>query len=164
MRPVDVTPAIAEKLLETEYSVIKIADPAKFKIGDSVWTSTIFEKIYKLDHRDVSVVNKMQHTNPITYLLEDYRGISAILLVRSMSTNYIALLIQTCISWRKYCAGRRDKVYVKWLGFAQFMDTQKQFHLIKFWFVYFSTYKKYINISIYYKCIFFLLFPIHNFW
>ena len=35
MRPTDVTPAIAERLLDTVYSVIKIAGPAKFKVGDS---------------------------------------------------------------------------------------------------------------------------------
>jgi len=56
MRPVDVTPAVAERLLATVYSAIKIADPAKFKVGDSVRVSkykTVFEKDYKLDHRDV---------------------------------------------------------------------------------------------------------------
>ena len=36
MRLVDVTPAIAEKLLATVYSNVKIASPMKFKIGDSV--------------------------------------------------------------------------------------------------------------------------------
>ncbi|XP_050452213.1 uncharacterized protein LOC126851921 [Cataglyphis hispanica] len=35
MRPVDVIPAIAEKLLATIYSAIKIAGPAKFKVDDS---------------------------------------------------------------------------------------------------------------------------------
>ena len=49
MRPVDVIPAIAERLLDTMYSTIKIADPSKFKVGDSVRVSkykTIFEKGY----------------------------------------------------------------------------------------------------------------------
>ena len=49
MRPSDVTSAIAEKLLGTVYSAIKIAGPAKFKVGDSVRVSkykTIFEKGY----------------------------------------------------------------------------------------------------------------------
>jgi len=48
MRPADLlTPAIAERLLNTVYSAIKIADPSKFKVGDSVRVSkykTIFEK------------------------------------------------------------------------------------------------------------------------
>ena len=41
--------AIAEKSLAIVYSNIKIADPAKFKIGDSVYVSkykTIFKKGY----------------------------------------------------------------------------------------------------------------------
>jgi len=48
MRPVDVIPAIVEKLLATVYSAIKIASPAKFKVGDSVHVSkykTVFEKV-----------------------------------------------------------------------------------------------------------------------
>jgi len=58
MRPVDVTPAIAERLLATVYSAIKIADPANFKMGDSVRVNKykmIFEKDYyaKLEHRGV---------------------------------------------------------------------------------------------------------------
>jgi len=49
MRPADVTPAIAERLLDTVYSAIKIAGPSKFNLGDSVRVSkykTIFEKGY----------------------------------------------------------------------------------------------------------------------
>ena len=49
MRPADVTFAIAERLLGTVYSVMKIAGPAKFKVGNSVLVSkykTIFEKGY----------------------------------------------------------------------------------------------------------------------
>jgi len=48
MRPL-VTPAVAERLLTTVYNRIKIAGPAKFKIGDSVRVSKykiIFEKGY----------------------------------------------------------------------------------------------------------------------
>ncbi|XP_011631165.1 uncharacterized protein LOC105423170 [Pogonomyrmex barbatus] len=56
LRPVDVTPAIAKRLLDTVYSAIKIAGPAKFK------TTEVFKII------------KMQRTNLVTYLLEDYHG------------------------------------------------------------------------------------------
>jgi len=48
MQPVDVTPAVAEKLT-TVYSAMKIAGPAKFKVDDSVRVSkykTVFEKGY----------------------------------------------------------------------------------------------------------------------
>ncbi|XP_018313460.1 uncharacterized protein [Mycetomoellerius zeteki] len=47
MRPIDVTPAIADRLLTTVYNHVKIAAPARFKVGDSVRVSkfkTIFEK------------------------------------------------------------------------------------------------------------------------
>ncbi|XP_020297959.1 uncharacterized protein LOC109862341 [Pseudomyrmex gracilis] len=47
-RPIDVTPASSERLLRTVYSNVKIAGPARFRVGDPVR------------------VNK--------YLLEDYRG------------------------------------------------------------------------------------------
>jgi len=58
MRPIDVTPAIANKLLTTVYSRIKIAAPARFKVSDSVRVreyKTLFEKRLhaKLDHRCV---------------------------------------------------------------------------------------------------------------
>jgi len=58
MRPIDVTPAIAKRLLAMVYSAIKIAGPTKFKVGDSVHVSkykTVFEKGYtpNLDHRGV---------------------------------------------------------------------------------------------------------------
>ena len=75
MRPADVTPAIAERLLDT-YSVIKIAGPSKFKVGDSVRVSkykTIFEKGYTPNWTtEVFTIIKIQRTNPVTYLLEDY--------------------------------------------------------------------------------------------
>ncbi|XP_024871855.1 uncharacterized protein LOC112454595 [Temnothorax curvispinosus] len=78
MRPVDVTPAIAKKLLATVYNAIKIAGPAKFKAGDSVRVSkykTIFEKGYTPNWTtEVFKIVKVQRTNPVTYLLEDYRG------------------------------------------------------------------------------------------
>ena len=56
MRSADVTATIAERLLDTVYSAIKIADPSKFKGGDSVRVSkykTIFEELHKLDHRSI---------------------------------------------------------------------------------------------------------------
>ncbi|XP_011050434.1 PREDICTED: uncharacterized protein LOC105143679 [Acromyrmex echinatior] len=77
MRSADVIPAIAEKLLGTVYSAIKIAGPAKFKMGDSVHVSkykTIFEKGYTNWITEMFKIVKVQHTNPITYLLENYRG------------------------------------------------------------------------------------------
>ena len=78
MRPIDVTPAIAGKLLATVYNHVKIAAPAKFKVGDPVRVSkfkTIFEKGYTPNWTtEVFKICKIQKTNPVTYLLEDSRG------------------------------------------------------------------------------------------
>ncbi|XP_011684988.1 PREDICTED: uncharacterized protein LOC105448225 [Wasmannia auropunctata] len=78
MRPIDVTPAIANKLLAMVYNHVKIAAPARFKVGDSVRVSkfkTIFDKGYTPNWTtEVFKIIKVQKTNPATYLLEDSRG------------------------------------------------------------------------------------------
>jgi len=78
MRSIDVIPALAEKLLAIVYNHIKIAGPAKFKVGDSVRVSkykTIFEKDYTLNWTiAVFKIIKVQRINPVTYLLENYCG------------------------------------------------------------------------------------------
>nr|XP_012221152.1 PREDICTED: uncharacterized protein LOC105671473 [Linepithema humile] len=56
MRPIDVTPEIAKGLLSTVYSNIKIAAPAKFRSTEVFKIATV------------------QRTNPVTYLIKDYRG------------------------------------------------------------------------------------------
>ncbi|XP_018347703.1 PREDICTED: uncharacterized protein LOC108751792 [Trachymyrmex septentrionalis] len=92
MRLSDVTSAIAEKLLGTVYIAIKIAGPAKFKVGDSV-----------------------QRTNPVTYLLEDYRG-------KSVAGEFYEHELHRATHpdvylVEKVLRRKSDKVYVKWLGF-----------------------------------------------
>ncbi|XP_050447454.1 uncharacterized protein LOC126849552 [Cataglyphis hispanica] len=78
MRPVDVTPAIADKLLNTVYSNVKIAAPAKFKLDDPVRVSkfkTIFEKGFTPNWTtEIFRITKVQRTNPVTYLLKDSRN------------------------------------------------------------------------------------------
>ncbi|XP_011706265.1 PREDICTED: uncharacterized protein LOC105461470, partial [Wasmannia auropunctata] len=78
MRPIDVTSTIANKLLTTVYNHVKIAAPARFKVGDSVRVSkfkTIFDKGYTPNWTtEVFKIIKVQKTNPTTYLLEDSRG------------------------------------------------------------------------------------------
>ncbi|XP_050452211.1 uncharacterized protein LOC126851919 [Cataglyphis hispanica] len=104
MRPVDATPAIAEKLLATVYSAIKIADPAKFKIGYTPnWTPEVFKIV------------KVQYTNPVTHLLEDYRGKSiagAFCEYELRRANYLDVYLVEKVLRRK-----GDEVYMKWLGF-----------------------------------------------
>jgi len=114
MRPVDVTPAIAERLLATVYSAIKITGLAKFKVGDSVRVSkykTVFEKGYTPNWTtEVFKIVKVQRTNPVTYLLEDYRGKS----IAGAFYEYelhrathpdIYLVEKVYTSWKKCCAG-----------------------------------------------------------
>jgi hypothetical protein len=119
MRPVDVTPAIAEKLLATVYSAIKIAGPAKFKAGDSVRVSkykTIFEKGYTPNWTtEVFKIVKVQRTNPVTYILEDYRG-------KSVAGGFYEHELHRATYpdvylVEKILRRRGDEVYVKWLGF-----------------------------------------------
>ncbi|EFN68582.1 hypothetical protein EAG_09969, partial [Camponotus floridanus] len=78
MRPVDITPAIAEKLLNTVYSNVKIAAPAKFKEGDSVRVSKykiIFVKGFTQKWTiEIFKIIKVQKTNPATFIIEDSRG------------------------------------------------------------------------------------------
>ena len=105
MRFADIIPAIAERLLNMMYSAIKIANPVKFKMSDSVRVSKmIFEKGYTPNWTIEFTIVKVQCTKLVTYLLEDYREKSAEAFF--MSTSCIALLIRTCISWRKYCTGK----------------------------------------------------------
>ena len=88
MQPADVTPAIAERLLDTVYSAIKIASPAKFKV-DLLRVSkykTIFEKGYTPNWTtEVFTIIKVQRINPVTYSLEDYREKSVALRARIAS-------------------------------------------------------------------------------
>ncbi|XP_011696248.1 PREDICTED: uncharacterized protein LOC105454955 [Wasmannia auropunctata] len=119
MRPAAVTPVIAERLLKTVYSALKIAGPARFKVGDSVRVSkykTIFEKGYTPNWTtEVFKIAKVQRTNPVIYLLEDYRGKSVAggfyeheLHRATYSDVYLV---------EKVLRRKGDEVYVKWLGF-----------------------------------------------
>ena len=78
MRPVDATPATVARLLSTAYSRVKIAAPARFKTNDPVRVSkfkTTFEKGYTPNWTtEIFRIAKVQRTNPVTYLLKDYRG------------------------------------------------------------------------------------------
>ena len=119
MRPAEVTPAIAERLLDTVYSAIKIAGPAKFKIGDSVRVSkykTIFEKGYTPNWiTDPRCLRSLRCTNPVIYLLEDYRGKSVAGAFYEYelhrATHPDVYLVE------KVLRRKGDKMYVKWLGF-----------------------------------------------
>jgi len=92
MRPIDVTPAVAERLLATVYNHVKIAG-----------TTEVFKIV------------KVQHTNPVTYLLEDYRGKSiagAFYEYELHRATYPDIFLV-----EKVLRRRGNEVYVKWLGF-----------------------------------------------
>ncbi|XP_024871564.1 uncharacterized protein LOC112454416 [Temnothorax curvispinosus] len=119
MRPIDVTSAIADKLLTTVYSHVKIAAPARFKVGDSVRVSkfkTIFEKGYTPNWTtEVFRIAKVQKTNPVTYLLEDSCG-------KPVAGGFYEYELHRVANpdvylVEKVLRKRGDEIYVKWLGF-----------------------------------------------
>jgi len=119
MRPIDVIPAIADKLLTTVYSRIKIAPPAWFRMGDSVRVSkfkTMFEKDYTPNWiTEVFKIIKVQKTNPVTYLLEDSCG-------KPIAGGFYEYELQRVANpdvylVEKMLRKRRNEVYMKWLGF-----------------------------------------------
>jgi len=119
MRPVDVTLAVAERLLATVYSAIKIAGPAKFKVGDSVRVrkyKSVFEKGYTPNWTtEVFKIVNVQRTNPVTYLLKDYHG-------KSIAGAFYEYELHRATHpdirlVEKILRRRGNEVYVKWLGF-----------------------------------------------
>ncbi|KYQ51997.1 hypothetical protein ALC60_08893 [Trachymyrmex zeteki] len=119
MRPIDVTSAIADRLLITVYNHIKIAAPARFKVGDSVCVSkfkTIFKKGYTSNWTtEVFKIIKVQQTNPVTYLLEDTRGKPIVGGFYEYELHRVANPDMYLVE--KVLREKGNEVYVKWLGF-----------------------------------------------
>ncbi|RLU15215.1 hypothetical protein DMN91_012209 [Ooceraea biroi] len=118
MRPVDVTPVKAAQLLSTVYKRVKIAAPAKFHAGDKVRVSkykTVFAKGYTPNwSTEVFTVAKVQRTNPVTYLLQDYSG-------KPISGGFyehelLRARYPDVYLVEKVLRRRGNKEYVKWLG------------------------------------------------
>ncbi|XP_011693095.1 PREDICTED: uncharacterized protein LOC105453091 [Wasmannia auropunctata] len=117
MRPMDVISVIANKLLITVHNRIKIAAPARVKVGDSVRVSkfkTIFEKGYTPNWTtEVFKIVRVQKTNPAT-LLEDSRG-------KSIAGGFYEYELHRVANpdvylVEKVLRKRGNKVYVKWLA------------------------------------------------
>ncbi|XP_018052851.1 PREDICTED: uncharacterized protein LOC108690187 [Atta colombica] len=106
----DVIHAIAERLLDTVYSAIKIAGPQNLK-GDSVRVSKmIFEKDYAPNWTtEVFTIVKVQRTNPITYL-EDYRGKSV---AGTFYEHELHRATHPNVYLMEKICQKRNKVYVK---------------------------------------------------
>ena len=77
-KPSEVNKQNENELLSTVYNHVKITHPAKFQIGDPVRISKskhVFEKGYTPNWTtEIFKIRKIQLTNPVTYLLEDYQG------------------------------------------------------------------------------------------
>lgn len=118
MRPIDVTPKNANHLLSTVYSNIKIAAPARFKVGDKVRVSkykSIFAKGYTPNWSyEIFEINKTLQTNPVTYLLVDSLGKPILggfyeYELHSVANPDVYLV-------EKVLRKKGKKVYVKWWG------------------------------------------------
>ncbi|XP_011632000.1 uncharacterized protein LOC105423784 [Pogonomyrmex barbatus] len=114
--------ADVQKLLKkhnvNHYStVIKIAGPAKFKVGDSIRVSkykTVFEKGCASNWTTkIFKIVKVQHINLVTYVLEDYRGKVIAFYDHELhrATHPDVYLVE------KILRRKGDEVYVKWLEF-----------------------------------------------
>ncbi|KYQ46398.1 hypothetical protein ALC60_14607 [Trachymyrmex zeteki] len=119
MGPIDVTPAIAGRLLTTVYNHVKIAAPTRFKVGDSVRVSkfkTIFEKGYTPNWTtNVFKIIKVQQTNLVTYLLENSREKSIVGGFYEYELHRVANPDVYLVE--KVLRKKGNEVYVKWLGF-----------------------------------------------
>ena len=118
-RPVQVTPAVAKRLLKSVFSVPKIAAPGKFKINDAVRVSkfkTIFAKGYTPNwSTEIFRIVKVQRTNPVTYLLEDSRGVpvaGGFYEYELLKTAHPDVYLVERVLRRK-----GNQAFVKWLGF-----------------------------------------------
>lgn len=125
MRPNDVNASNEKKLLFTvyNYNAQKKKREAKFKVGDSVRMSRykhIFDKGYTPNWTtEVFTIRKVQsNTDPITYLLRDWRNIDirgTVYAEELQLAKYPDIYLVEKVL-RRSKDGK--KMYVKWLGFG----------------------------------------------
>lgn len=123
MRPIDVSLVNQKKLLHNVYranTTIRTTVVPKFKLNDYVRISkfkTIFEKGYTPNWTtEIFKIVKVLPTDPITYRLCDFNG-------REISGCFYEYELQKTQNKDVYLVEkilkrRRDKLFVKWLGFA----------------------------------------------
>lgn len=119
MKPAEVTKKHEKQLLETVFSHIKIAHKPKFKIGDHVRISKVrgvFDKKYQSNwSTEIFVIDKVQLTNPTTYLLQDVSK-------HNIKGGFYEQQLQKvkfpdAFLVEKVLKRNKNKVFVKWLGF-----------------------------------------------
>jgi len=107
---------IADRFLTTVYNHVKIATPARHKVGDSIRVSkfkTVFNKSYRPNWTTEVFKIKVLQSNPLTYLLKDSRGAPTAGWFYELHS--VANLDMHLVE--KVLRKRRNEVYVKWLGF-----------------------------------------------
>ena len=116
--PIQVTRAQEADLLRNVYNRIKIAAPAKFKIGDHVRISKykhLFQKGYTPNWTtEIFRIVKVQQTNPVTYLLED--SFDHPIAGGFYEPELHAVKNPDVFLVEKILRKKGNKVFVKWLG------------------------------------------------
>lgn len=119
MKPIEVSHKNEDHLLDTVYSNIKISGRAKLKVGDFVRISkfkNLFEKGYEPNwSTEIFVIDKIQHTNPVTYKLKDLKDMpitGGFYEYELQKTEYSDIYLV-----EKVLRKKGDQAYVKWLGF-----------------------------------------------
>lgn len=121
MRPSEVTKKNEQELLKTAYNHIKLAHAdSKLKVGDHVRISKIrgvFDKKYMPNwSTEIFVIQKVQLTNPTTYLLKDINN-------RDIQGGFYKEQLQKVrypdvYLVEKVLKRKGNKLFVKWLGFS----------------------------------------------
>lgn len=119
-KPVDVNTKNEKQILNDVYDRLKTIDPKKpkFKVGDAVRVSkyrNVFDKSYTPNwSTEIFEVDKMQTTNPRTYLLRDSRGE----LIRGGFYDYELQKVKHKDVYlvEKVLRKKKNQLYVKWLG------------------------------------------------
>lgn len=119
MKPSEVTKKHEKHLLQTVYTHIKIVNKPKFKINDPVRISKIrgvFDKKYQSNwSTEIFTINKIQLTNPTTYLLQDankHNIKGGFYEQQLQKVKYPDIYLVEKVLKRK-----NNKAFVKWLGF-----------------------------------------------
>lgn len=119
MKPNQVSKKYEKALLNSVYSHVKIFKKGKFKVGDYVRISKnrhIFDKGYTPNWTtEIFSIRKVQITNPVTYLLNDYEK-------NPIKGGFYEAELQKAKYPDTYLVERvvrkkNGKLYVKWLGF-----------------------------------------------
>lgn len=119
MKPKDVTKKNEKEVFNRVYRHIKAVGKSRFNVGDKVRISKykkLFEKGYTPNWTtEIFTIKKKQITDPVTYILKDYRGeevTGGFYEKELQKVKYDDMyLIQKVLKTDK------NKIYVKWLGF-----------------------------------------------